>query len=37
MLPLSAQRALNIYAEAEPQDAKSRTALLLTPGLVPVH
>lgn len=34
-LPLSAQRALNVYAEAQPQDAKARTALLLTPGLTP--
>jgi hypothetical protein len=32
-MPLSAQRVLNMYAEAQPQDAKARTPLLFTPGL----
>lgn len=34
-LPLSAKRLLNYYAEVEPKDARSTTALLPTPGLIP--
>jgi hypothetical protein len=32
-LPISAQRCVNCYAEAEPQDAKTPVALLGSPGL----
>jgi hypothetical protein len=35
-LPLSAQRCLNLYAEAEPADARSPVDVLGTPGLVEV-
>lgn len=33
-LPISAQRAVNVYAEKEPQDAKTPVAVLSHPGLV---
>jgi hypothetical protein len=33
-LPISAQRAVNCYAEAQPKDAKTPVALLGVPGLV---
>jgi hypothetical protein len=33
-LPVSAQRCVNLYSEAQPQDAKTPVALLGTPGLV---
>jgi hypothetical protein len=34
-LPVSAQRCVNCYAEAEPQDAKTPVAVLGSPGLLP--
>lgn len=34
-LPISAQRLVNAYAEAEPQDAKTPVAVLGDPGLLP--
>jgi hypothetical protein len=34
-LPISAQRLVNAYAEAEPQDAKTPVAILGSPGLLP--
>lgn len=33
-LPLSAQRAVNVYAEKQPPDAKTQVALLGSPGVV---
>lgn len=32
-LPVSAQRALNVYAEREPEDAKTPVAMLMPPGI----
>ena len=34
-LPVSAQRAVNCYAEQEPQDAKTPVAVLGAPGILP--
>lgn len=33
-LPISAQRAVNCYAEAQPKDAKTQVALLGCPGII---
>jgi hypothetical protein len=34
-LPVSAQRAINVYAEREPPDAKTQVALFGAPGMLP--